>query len=91
MINIKEVKEAFRFSFLMKLFDIVNSYIYIQKNNKNRPIQALHGIELFDNVNNCVLKAGFFYNPNAKTREFLLEEGERIVGIVSRIEKRFAE
>lgn len=37
------------------------------------------------------MSAGFFHNPKATTRDIYLEEGERIVGIVSRIEKRYAE
>jgi hypothetical protein len=57
---------------------------------KHRSIVALHGIELFDADNNCILQAGFFQNKNAHARDFYLEEGEKIIGIYSRIEKRYA-
>jgi hypothetical protein len=51
----------------------------------------LHAIEFFDEDNKLLMSAGFFHNPKATTRDIYLEEGERIVGIVSRIEKRYAE
>ena len=46
-----------------------------------RTVQALHGIELFDEEDNLLLSAGFFHNPKATTREFELDEDERIVGV----------
>ena len=53
-------------------------------------MSVLHGIEFFDNNDKCILSAGFFYNPLAKTRDIYLEEGERVIGIVSRIEQQYA-
>jgi hypothetical protein len=35
------------------------------------------------------LAAGFFFNTNASTRDIILDEGERIIGVQSRIEKKF--
>ena len=63
----------------------------LMKPKRFRSIVALHAIEMFDDQNKCVLSAGFFGNKNAKVREFLLDEGERIVGFYSRIERRYAE
>ena len=48
---------------------------------KVRTVQALHGIELFDEEDNLLLSAGFFHNPKATTREFELDDDERIVGV----------
>jgi hypothetical protein len=50
---------------------------------------ALHGIELLDNKGQVLVQAGFFQNKNAVTREFQLDPDEKIVGIYSRIEKRY--
>ena len=54
-------------------------------------VQVLHGIELFDAEDNLLLSAGFFYNAQAKVRDIILEEGERIIGIQSRIEQKYAQ
>lgn len=51
---------------------------------------ALHAIEMFDKDNKCVLSAGFFQNKNAHSRDFTLDDDERVLGIYSRIEKRYA-
>lgn len=56
---------------------------------KFRSVVALHGIELFDASDKCILAAGFFGNQKAHTRDYYLEEGERIIGIYSRIEERY--
>lgn len=56
------------------------------KQKKIPAYQTLHAIELFDKNDVCVLRVGFLFNPNAQTRDIYLEEGERIVGIKSRIE-----
>ena len=57
---------------------------------KSRSIVALHAIEFFDKNDACILSAGFFLNKNAQTREFILDDDERILGIYSRIEKRYS-
>jgi hypothetical protein len=54
-----------------------------------RSIVALHGIEFFDSDNNLLLRAGFFGNQKAYTREFTLDEDERLIGVFSRIEERY--
>lgn len=56
---------------------------------KFRSIVALHGIELFDANDKCLCAAGFFGNQKAHTRDYLLDENERIIGIFSRIEQRY--
>lgn len=59
-------------------------------NQKHRSIVALHAIEMFDEDEECILSAGFFFNKNARTREFILDDDERLIGIYSRIEKRYS-
>jgi hypothetical protein len=59
-------------------------------NKKNRSIVALHGIEFFDSDDNCILTAGFFNNKNAMSRDFVLDDDERVIGIFSRVEKRYS-
>ena len=61
-----------------------------QSSKKFRSIVALHAIEMLDDEGKCVLSAGFFQNKNAHTREFILDDDERVIGISSRIEKRYA-
>lgn len=52
---------------------------------------GLHGFELLDDDLNTIVKVGMWTNDDCTVREFLVEEGERILGIASRIEKRYSE
>lgn len=45
---------------------------------------------MYDENDEKVVSAGFFFNPKATERDIILDEGERIIGIVSRIEQRYA-
>lgn len=62
----------------------------LQSSKKNRSIVALHGIEFFDRDDNCILTAGFFNNKNAISRDFVLDDDEEVIGIFSRVEKRYS-
>jgi hypothetical protein len=50
---------------------------------------ALHGFEFLGDDDYELFKAGYFGNKLAKTREIKLEVGERVLGVYSRIEKRY--
>lgn len=56
---------------------------------KAKAVSALHAIEFFGASESVVLSVGFFHNKNAQTREFKLQDDERIIGFSSRIEKRY--
>ena len=43
----------------------------------------LSSIQFFDKNNQCILKAGKFDKKYVKCREAILEDDERIVGVVS--------
>ena len=43
------------------------------------------GFELFDKEGNCLLSAIACVNPNKPPKDILLQDGERILGVISRL------
>ena len=46
--------------------------------------ETLHGIRFFDTAGNCIYESAYKIGLNHKQHEIILNEGERIVGFVSR-------
>lgn len=59
------------------------------KPKNHRSIVGLHAFEFRDKHDSVLLKAGFSGNAQTTVRDFLLEPGEKVIGIHSRVEKRY--
>jgi hypothetical protein len=59
------------------------------KTHQHRSIVGLHAFEFRDKNDRVMLQAGFSGNRQTLVRDFILEPGERVLGVHSRIEKRY--
>ena len=61
----------------------------LKSTDQHRSLVGLHGFKFFNKYGDCILTAGFWGNESCVERDFLLEPGERVIGIHSRIETRY--